>query len=147
MKALIWKECRENLKWAVLPMLLVGGIKALIGPPSLMDYEFLQFLSLVAAVSGATLGFLQVFVESQGDRRAFLLHRPISHSQIFLGKTIAGVGLYLLAMGIPFACAVGWAATPGHVAAPFRWPMALAWLADILTGVVYYFAGMLAAQR
>jgi hypothetical protein len=148
MKALIWKECRENLKWAMLPMLLVGAIKALHPvPPSLMDYEFLQFLSFVAAVSGATLGFLQIFFESQGDRRAFLLHRPISRSLIFLGKAIAGVGLYLLALGIPFACAVGWAAIPGHVAAPFCWAMTLPWLADILTGVVYYFAGMLAGQR
>ena len=70
MKALIWKELRENLKWAVLALLLVGGIKALLGPPSLMDYEFLQFISLVAAVFGAVLGFLQVFFESHGDRRA-----------------------------------------------------------------------------
>jgi hypothetical protein len=148
MKSLIWKECHEILKWALLPMLLVGAIKALHPvPPSLMDDEFLQFLSLVAAVSGAVLGFLQVFFESRDDRRALLLHRPVSYSQIFLGKTIAGVGLYLLALGIPFACAVGWSATPGHIAAPFRWPMALPWLADILTGVVYYFAGMLTAQR
>jgi hypothetical protein len=38
------------------------------------------------------------------------------------------------------------AATPGHIAEPFRWPMVLPWLADVLTGLVYYFAGMLAAQ-
>jgi hypothetical protein len=147
MKALIWKELRENLKWAVLALLLVGGIKALLGPPSLMDYEWLQFVSFIAAVFGAVLGFLQLYGESRDDRRALLLHRPLSRSQIFLSKIIAGVGLYLVAMGIPLACAVAWAATPGHIAAPFRWPLALPWLADILTGVVYYFAGMLIAQR
>jgi hypothetical protein len=57
------------------------------------------------------------------------------------------VALYLLALGLPLAWSVAWAATPGHFDVPFRWGMALPWLADILTGVVYYFAGMLAAQR
>jgi hypothetical protein len=150
MKPLIWKEFRENLKWAALILLLLGGITALQGPPSLwkfMNQEFLLPVSLFAAGCGAALGFLQVFFESRGDRRALLLHRPMSASRIFLGKAVAGVGLYLLALGIPFAWSVGWAATPGHNAAPFRWPMALPWLADILTGVVYYFAGMLTAQR
>src|SRR5262249_41198354 len=103
--------------------------------------------SLVAAVFAGALGFLQVFFESGGDRRSLLLHRPISHTQVFLGKAVAGLGLYLLALGIPFAYAVARAAPPGHVGAPFRWAMVLPWLADILAGVVYYFAGMLAAQR
>jgi hypothetical protein len=147
MKALIWKEWYENLKWAALPVLLLGVPMALSGPPWLMDFEFLQFLSLLAGLYGAALGFLQVFFEARGDRRALLLHRPVSHSKVFLAKALAGLGIYLLAMGIPFACAVAWTWGPGHVDAPFRWQMALPWLADILAGVVYYFAGMLAAQR
>ncbi len=60
---------------------------------------------------------------------------------------ITGVALYMLAVGLPFTWSVVWAAVPGHFAGPFRWGTALPWLADILTGVVYYFAGMLAAQR
>jgi hypothetical protein len=55
--------------------------------------------------------------------------------------------LYLLALIIPTAVTVSLAATPGHVAAPFDWLMVLPWLADILTGLVYYFAGMVVAQR
>jgi hypothetical protein len=147
MKSLIWKEWHENLKWAALPVLLLGGLMALLGPPSLMNYGALLILGLIAAVFGAVLGCLQVFPESRGDSRSLLLHRPLSPSRIFLGKAAVGVELYLLAVGIPFAGAVAWIAAPGHVAEPFRWPMALPWLADILTGVVYYFAGMLTAQR
>jgi hypothetical protein len=147
MKSLIWKEWHENFKWAVLPVVLLGGLLALLGPPSLMNYGALLILGLIAAVFGAVLGFLQVFPESHGDKRSLLLHRPLSPSRIFLAKAAVGVALYLLAMGIPFAGAVAWIATPGHVAGPFYWPMALPWLADILTGVVYYFAGMLTAQR
>jgi hypothetical protein len=147
MKSLLWKEWQENLKWAALPLLVLGGLMALLGPPSLMDYGALLILGLIAAVFGAVLGFLQVFPESHGDKRSLLLHRPLGPSRIFLGKAAVGVALYLLAMGIPFAGAVAWIATPGHVAEPFHWAMALPWLADILTGLVYYFAGMLTAQR
>jgi hypothetical protein len=38
-------------------------------------------------------------------------------------------------------------AVPGHMPAPYHWRTGLPWLADILAGLVYYFAGMLTAQR
>ncbi|HKB39406.1 MAG TPA: hypothetical protein VKD72_23415, partial [Gemmataceae bacterium] len=147
MKALIWKELRENFKWAPLPALAIFGLIALFGALPLMHPMAWFFVGLVAAAFGAALGFLQVYFESQGDKRSLLLHRPISRSRIFLSKAIAGVGLYLLALGIPFACVVGLSATPGHLPQPFSWPMALPLAADVLTGLVYYFAGMLTAQR
>jgi hypothetical protein len=147
MKSLIWKEWHENLKWILVPILLILGPMTLFGTFALMEMGSLFYVGLVAAVFGAMLGFLQVFFESQGDKRSLLLHRPLSRSQIFLAKALAGVGLYLLALGIPFVWAVGLAATPGHHHQPFGWPMGLPWLADVLTGLVYYFAGMLTAQR
>jgi hypothetical protein len=147
MKSLIWKEWRENVKWTALPALLILGPIGLIGLLPLMDEAFLVFAGLVAAVFGAALGFVQVYFESSGDKRALLLHRPLSSSRIFLGKAIVGVGLFLLGVGIPFACVVRLAATPEHIPQPFEWRMVLPWLADALTGLVFYFAGMLAAQR
>src|SRR5262249_4731375 len=122
MKKLIWKEFHENVKWVALPALVIFSITALFGMLPLMDEGFLFFVTLVAAVFGAALGFLQIFFESSGDKRSLLLHRPLSRSRIFLGKTIAGVGLYLVAIGIPFAIAVGLAATSGHTSQPFSWP-------------------------
>jgi hypothetical protein len=152
MKSLLWKEWRENFKWAALALFVSGGLAwfFMYDPPwpeSLMHSGFLLIMSLVSAAFAAILGFLQIFTEAGGDRRALLLHRPLGRGQIFLAKTAAGLGLYVLALGLPFACAVSWVATPGHSATPFRWPLALPWLADILTGCVYYFAGMLMAQR
>jgi hypothetical protein len=147
MKAVIWKECHENVKWAAVPLLLLGAIMAFLGPPGLMEYRFLLFLSLVAALTAATLGFLQIVFDARGDRRALLLHRPMSRTRAFLAKAAAGLTLYFLALGIPFAYAAWWTATPGHVASPFRWSMTLPWLADVLAGAVWYFAGMLTAQR
>lgn len=149
MKSLIWKEWRENLKWAglpalllLLPMVLLGGPNEPMPGPS---GAFLFYL--IASAFGAALGFVQVYFESRGDQRALLLHRPLGRSRIFLGKVIAGVGIYLLAMAIPFVCVEVWMATPGNMAAPYHWRTALPWLADLLAGVVYYFVGMLTAQR
>src|SRR5262245_46076412 len=149
MKPLIWKECRENLRWAGLPALLILLPMVLSGGPAepMPGAGESYLFSLIAAAFGAALGFLQVHFESGGDQRALLLHRPLRRSRIFLGKAIAGVGMYLLALLIPFACVEAWLATPGHIPAPYHWRTGLPWLADILTGVVYYFAGMLTAQR
>ncbi len=60
MKALMWKECRENVKWVVLPTIVIGGLMALLAPPSLMDDGSLMIFALIAGVFGAVLGFLQV---------------------------------------------------------------------------------------
>ncbi|HEX5271675.1 MAG TPA: hypothetical protein VFW33_14355, partial [Gemmataceae bacterium] len=106
-----------------------------------------MLLFLVAAGFGAALGFLQFFFESRGDPRSILLHRPLSRSNIFLAKALAGAGLYLLALGAPFVAVEAWMAIPGHMAAPYDWRTSLPWLADILAGLVYYFAGALTAQR
>src|SRR5262249_34519739 len=136
-----------NLKWVAVPGLVIGGFMAVLGPPSLMGYGTLLYLALITVVFAVMLGFLQVFFESRGDKRSILMHRPLSATQIFLSKAIVGVGLYLVAVGIPFGCPVALHAAPGYVAEPFVWPMVLPWLADILSGLVYYFAGMLVAQR
>src|SRR5438132_5517697 len=148
MKALIWKEWLENLKWVPLPglvILLVFFIdKPLLPMP---DVTQAFFYGLTAIVFGAALGFVQISFESHGDKRSLLLHRPLSPSRIFLAKALAGVGLYVLALEIPFACLESWYATPGNMPAPYHWRTGLPWLADILSGLVYYFAGMLVAQR
>lgn len=149
MKPLIWKEWRENLKWVGLPTILTVVPLVLLGGPDepMWGTGGGVLLFLITAVFGAGLGFLQIFFESRGDHRALLLHRPLSRSHIFLAKAVAGVGLYLLAVGVPFVGVQLWMATPGHMPAPYDRGTALPWLADILAGLVYYFAGMLTAQR
>jgi hypothetical protein len=149
MKSLLRKEWRENVKWAVLPALLILLPMVLFGGPSepMLPLTLALLYFLITAVFGTVLGFLQVFFESRGDQRALLLHRPLSRSRIFLAKAIAGLGIYLLSQGVPFVALQLWMATPGHMPAPYHWRAALPWLADILAGLVYYFAGMLTAQR
>jgi hypothetical protein len=148
MKSLIWKELRENLRWVPLPGLVILLVFFLDKPEEpMLDYTGSFFFALTAVAFGAALGFVQIFFEAHGDKRSILMHRPMSPSHIFLAKVLAGLALYLLALGIPFVALERWYATPGKMAAPFHWQMSLPWLADILSGLVYYFAGMLVAQR
>jgi hypothetical protein len=148
MKALVWKEWRENFKWVPLPGLVILLVFLIDKPDEpVFDLTDSYFLCLTSVVFGAALGFVQIFFEAQGDKRSLLLHRPLSPSRIFLAKAVAGISLYVVALGIPFACLEGWLATPGSMPAPYHWRTGLPWLADILSGLVYYFAGMLVAQR
>jgi hypothetical protein len=148
MRSLIWKEWRENLKWVPLPGLVILLVFLIDKPTEpMLPTADAYYFCLIAVVFGAALGFVQIFFEAHGDKRSILLHRPMSPSRIFLAKAIAGIGLYVLALGIPFAWLESWFATPGNLAAPYHWRTSLPWLADILSGLVYYFAGMLTAQR
>jgi hypothetical protein len=98
-------------------------------------------------IFGAVLGWLQVHNERRPDLWAFLIHRPMTRSGIFLAKVMAGLGLYALVVGLPLLGFIVWARLPGHVAAPFEpamlWPVAM----YVLGGVLYYFAGMLSDLR
>jgi hypothetical protein len=76
-----------------------------------------------------------------------LIHRPVTRAQIFRGKTIAGLCLYAFGAGLPLAILVAIVRWPGHVAAPFEWAMALPLLSIFLTGVGWYFAGLLTGLR
>src|SRR5262249_11215008 len=148
MRSLIWKELREKLKWVPLLGLVILLVFFIDKPDEpMLDTTAAFFFALTAVGFGAALGFVQVFFEGHGDKRSILMHRPLSPSLIFLSKGLAGVGLYVLALGTPFLCLEMWYATPGKMAAPYHWRTSLPWLADILSGLVYYFAGMLVAQR
>ena len=58
MRALIWKELCENLKWVSLPALVIGSLIALFRMLAPMDEGFLFFLGIVAGIFGAALGFV-----------------------------------------------------------------------------------------
>ncbi|MCH8965726.1 MAG: hypothetical protein IIB58_12240, partial [Planctomycetes bacterium] len=156
MRPMIWKELRENFKWAVLWMLGMGLAMAYAlsspgyyysGNESICSASFLLVTTIGCALGAGLLGFLQVIMEMRRDQWAFLVHRPVTRNTIFAGKVVAGLILYLAATGIPLLIAAWWASTPGKIAAPFDGRMILPGFADILCGVVFYFAGMLTGLR
>lgn len=156
MKTLIWKELRENGRWALLAMLALGGAELY----ALRDTQYAQqdfyfsdgitlckkpFLLVTlfgCAATGLFLGLLQVLPELKRDRWAALLHRPMPRGRFFWGKALAGLLLYLGATGAPFAVCVWLVATPGHFATPFVPGMVQPGLADIAAGASYYFAAL-----
>src|SRR6516162_1969600 len=112
MKSLIWKELRENLKWVPLPGLVILLVFFIDKPEEPMpDTTASYFFALTAVAFGAALGFVQIFFEAHGDKRSVLMHRPLNPSLIFFSKALAGVGIYVLALGIPFLCLEMWYAT------------------------------------
>lgn len=170
MKTLIQKELRENLKVAMAGLLLsvavvicsqlyyvnlIEGIRTGVSAAQQYYYRlqpltsdnFKAFSRILCIVVGLALGWFQIQSERHRDLWAFLVHRPVTRTTIFLSKASAGLLLYALVVGLPLLYFVWWVATPGHVAAPFEWGMAWPVLAEFLSGVAWYFAGMLTGIR
>jgi hypothetical protein len=156
MKAIFWKEIKEHGKWALLWMLGIAAVMVYslsskhygwVAVDSLLTWTFLAVTTFGSAAGGLLLGLLQVLMEQQRELAPFLLHRPITRSRIFVAKAASGAFLYLVAMGLPFLLCAVWVSVPGKVPGPFYWRMTLPGLADILSGLGFYFAGMLAGSR
>jgi ABC-type transport system involved in multi-copper enzyme maturation permease subunit len=162
MKTLIRKELRENLILTVLGLVVLVLFILLryrdytwslehtyLGSDAqpLMSREFVDFIHFFCAVFGGILGWMQVWNERHRDLWAFLVHRPLTRTQLFLGKCLAGLLIYFLMPGLPLLGCVIWVAQPGHVAAPFEWQMVQPLTTAFLAGIVYYFAGMLTGLR
>lgn len=157
LKALFWKECRENVRWAVL-----AGLALSLGLTytwyrlyqqdswprfsAIWDNENLV-LTITMPLIGLALGLLQILPELRRDQWAFLVHRPVSHTTLFWGKVLPGISLYLLATVLPLLGLSAWGASPAHVPAVFDWRFTLAGWAAVLAGVPFYFAGLLIALR
>ena len=157
MKALVQKEFRENMKVAALGLviytiLLVVQYRDYIASPRgmsqpLVSGDLLWNTAWFCGIFGAVLGWLQIHNERRPDLWAFLMHRPMTRTGIFLAKTLAGLGLYAVVVGVPLLVFIIWARLPGHVAAPFEPAMLLPVAAGILGGILYYLAGMLTGLR
>ncbi len=151
MKALIRKELRENLKFAVpgfliFSLLLYNSYSAAESQP-LVSPRFLGPVELVCNLFGLILGWFQVYPEKNRDLWAFLIHRPLTQTQIFLTKAIAGLMVYCIAMGLPMLALVVVASRPGQFASPFEWAMVWPVGGIFPMGAVWYFAGLLMGLR
>jgi len=151
MRTLIQKELRENLKLA-LPGLLIFALVLLrlfqnSETQPLLSVSVLRPIEFFCFVLGLGLGWFQIHNERHRDLWAFLVHRPLTRTQICAAKLTAGLSLYTLAVGLPLSGLVIASRIPGEFASPFEWEMALPVAADFLFGIVWYFAGMLTGLR
>ncbi|HEY0076745.1 MAG TPA: hypothetical protein VGB77_21860 [Abditibacteriaceae bacterium] len=156
MKAIIWKEWREQLPYAGSALLAVSLICAWMLNQALTGHSpwnavwtqgmMIPFTILAPMIAGI-MGALQIVPELKRDQWAFLIHRPLAPGTIFWGKVLAGLSLYFLVMLLPLAGVALWLSRPGHVPGPFIGQMFLAPIADILSGIVFYFAAILVTLR
>ena len=156
MKTMIWKELRENFKWAVLALLGLTlaefyTLSEQRQNPSgnyyidltLCSSTFLLVTSFGCSVIGAALGIVQILPELRRDQWAALLHRPVSRGVIFFGKVAAGLLLYFAATLLPFLASVIYVAMPGQFSAPLVPGLMLPAFSDVFLGPVFYFAAIL----
>ena len=89
---------------------------------------FTASFMMIAVLAALALGLRQTLAESASGTYQFLLHRPWRREKFILAKLAVGCGLLLVSGALPIIIYACWAATPGHVAAPFEWSMTLdAW--------------------
>lgn len=139
-----------------LPVLAIAGgwgVYALartqhfVNHESIMSSSFAGKVTLICAAVGIGCGLWQVLPETRPGSWAFLRHRPVSATRLFLGKLGAALLIYLLVVGVPLAGVIWWAATPGNFFGPWLWQMAVPSGVDLLCGTVYVLAGMLISLR
>jgi hypothetical protein len=157
MKAIVIKELKENAKWAALLLLglaiLLGWAAQTVqsqstyGGGSFVSYVLLNSTLAGFSAAGLILGLLQTLQDHWRGRYAFVMHRPIAASSMFWGKVIAGLSIYLVITAVPLLAVIAWVRSPGIVAAPFDWHMALPSFWDLINGSTWYFAGMLIGSR
>lgn len=157
LRAIVWKEMRENAKWAVLGMIGVAlALFYTIARQLGGDYSnglsavwsnAGQVMTFSGLLIGLALGLLQILPELRRNQWAFLVHRPASRGTLFWGKAITGMGLTLAASLIPLILLALWASAPGDIPAPFDPRLLLGGLASSFTGLFFYAAGLLTALR
>ena len=152
MKAILWKEFRENLKWGVLLLLAsaFGIIKHQFVEPNqivLFNAEYAILSTLGFAAGALALGLLQTVFEGSRDRWAFLIHRGISPERILLAKALVGLSYFLAATVIPLLGMAWWCSQPGNVPAPWHPIAPLAGVVGIFASIPAWFAGVLIGWR
>jgi hypothetical protein len=159
LRAMFWKECRENCGWALLGALglTLGILYGVVSKGSGYSFSIKNVFDFWRAFSvammfgcvliAAALGFLQVLPERRRDQWAFLFHRPASPGALFWGKALAGLALYLLATLVPLIAVGVWAATPGNMVAPFDARLLLSGIVAVFSGSIAYFGALISASR
>ncbi len=169
-KALLIKECRENL-WlgAVAMAILLCDAALQIGyrhEPvrwqlqqsyrlfSNVDREipfvsdgFSKTVASVAVILALALGFRQTLGESLQGTYLLLFHLPVARWRLVGVKLLVGLCVYAAGTAVPVLLFAFWAATPGTHASPFCWAMTLPTWQALIAITMLYLAAFLCGLR
>lgn len=150
MKSLLWKELRQLAPWSALMLLATAAIMIGVLVSEFDGYRTRvlvdEAFAAVVFVSGAAailLGFLQTVLEVRRDQWAFLVHRGLSATQIFLAKVVAGLAAYAAITLVPVVIAAIWCGWGGVERFPFSWHQLRPMLVAIVASAGLYFATIL----
>ncbi len=125
MKALIWKELRENGRWLPLGWVIVT-FACLMSLPSRQYVEaglssrLTLGLALLGPLMAFSLGVLQTFRDTQAAAGGYLQHRCVTEQQVFWSKMIAAMVVYLTAIVLPLVLFACWIEMHGLEKYPMR---------------------------
>ena len=109
MISVIWKELRENWRWASLAFVAMAAsliLKWRASPlvfdsgPGTQNSSYM-WTGMIAVFTAIALGILQARRDNRPASRALLLHRGITADTAFAGKLLAGLALYSFAVFVP----------------------------------------------
>lgn len=151
MTTLLWKEFKENAKYA-LAAFLVTGFMMLMGAMSVKGEKadngtFIFNCWIYFQAIGACFGILQTFPELRRDRWSFLCHRSQSMNEIFFSKILAGI-TFTLGISLVLFFGAAWVIESARFKrAPFFWSDLWTSAVFLVMGVISYFAAFLCGIR
>ncbi len=154
MRALLWKETRENLRWLPVGLIVVAAICLYVHPMKPADIEYAPLAKTLAIYLGIALplltfalGLIQSYRDLQPDARAYLHHREVKPTQVALAKLLVGFGLYTAAVLIPIFLLAAWIAYQGLDWYPMRPAQVIPSMVLALCAFVWHPAAMLMMAR
>ena len=90
---------------------------------ALAHASWLLWFGFLLVVIASVLGLAMSLDDELRGTWAFALYRPVSRRAYIGAKLLVGGAMTLALSALPVAVYSMWAATPGNVAAPFRWSL------------------------
>ena len=126
-KALAIKELRESLGITAIAALgMVWTVTCCMYDTNHIAFVgdgFFYWSAILVGVFAVMLGFRQSAWELHHNTFSFLFHRPLSRRLILAIKLMVGALLVFSVLAVAIVIYGSWAATPGHLPAPFEWSM------------------------
>ncbi len=152
MKPLLWKELRENVRWLPVGLIVVSiacwiAVPDLNNPSGLLASVLLTQLAIVTPLLAFALGVVQAYRDLQAGPAAYLNHRGVTASQIFLAKTISGFVFYAVSVIVPLTVMAAWVGYEGMTRYPMRPAQLTPALVFALASFLMHPAAMLMMSR